>query len=89
MMEKYYIFLTKKVVKELKKLPKREKKRILDNLKLLRDFGFTSKLDIKKLKGYKDSYRLRIGKYRILFELEKPNTIIVYSILHRRKAYKR
>ncbi|MEI9960215.1 MAG: hypothetical protein WDM76_03500 [Limisphaerales bacterium] len=26
--------------------------------------------DIKKLKGFKDKYRLRAGNYRVLFELE-------------------
>ena len=45
------------------------------------DYGFSSKLDIKKLKGYKNHYRLRIGRYRVLFELEKPRRIIVYAIL--------
>jgi len=39
------------------------------------------------LKGFKNHYRLRIGKYRILFEIEK-DKIIVYSILPREKAYR-
>jgi len=46
-------------------------------------------LDIKKLLGYRNHYRLRVGDFRILFELEKPRTIRVYGVLHRRKAYKK
>ena len=62
--------------------------KVLEALVILRDYGFTSRLDIKKLRGYKSHYRIKVGKYRILFELEKPRKIIVYAILPRKKAYK-
>ncbi|GEM_PF-5150297 len=45
---------------------------------------FFSQLDIKKLKGFKKYHRIRIGDYPILFELQKPSTIILYAILHRK-----
>jgi mRNA interferase RelE/StbE len=54
---------------------------------VLRDYGFTPRLDIKKLKGYRNHYRLRVGEYRVLFELEKPDKIIIYAILPRKQAY--
>ena len=54
----------------------------------LRDYGFTPRLDIKKLLGYGNHHRLRVGDFRILFELEKPRTIRVYGVLHRSRAYK-
>jgi mRNA interferase RelE/StbE len=38
---------------------------------------FDNSLDIKKLKNKKNHYRLRIGKYRILFEIIK-NEILIY-----------
>ena len=69
--------LLEKAKKELDSLEPGLKNRILKELIILRDYGFSSKLDIKKLKGYKNHYRLRIGKYRILFELEKPRRIIM------------
>ncbi|MCC7559393.1 MAG: type II toxin-antitoxin system RelE/ParE family toxin [Methanobacterium sp.] len=50
--------------------------------------GFLPDLDIKKLKGYSNHYRLRIGKYRVLFQLQKDHVIIIYAILPRKKAYK-
>ena len=50
-------------------------------LATLRDYGFTGRLDTGKLRGYQSHYRLRVGRYRVLFELVRPNRIIVYAIL--------
>ena len=87
-MSYYQVFLEKKVLKDLEKLDLKTKKRILEKLKLLRDKGFSSELDIKKLKGYMNHYRIRIGRYRILFELGSNRIIRVYAILPRKKAYR-
>jgi len=43
-------------------------------------------LDIKKLKGYKNHYRLRVGEFRILFFLEN-SKIVVYKIGKRESVY--
>ncbi len=87
-MTRYNIYLTRKALKELNKLDPHSRDKVLEALIVLRDYGFTSRLNIKKLRGYKSHYRIRVGKYRILFELEKPRKIIVYAILPRKKAYK-
>jgi mRNA interferase RelE/StbE len=42
--------------------------------------------DIKKLSG-RDDFRLRVGKYRVLFRIED-NVIIVTNIAPRGQAYK-
>jgi len=81
--------LEKRTAKQLDQLRENERRRILDALYTLRDYGFTPRLDIKKLLGYENHYRLRVGDFRILFELAKPRTIRVYDVLHRRKAYKK
>jgi len=86
---RYKIYLTGKAWKKLDSLNQKSRRMILDTLSFLRDYGFSQRLDIKKLKGFKNHYRLRVGKYRILFELEKPDKIIVYAILPRKKAYKK
>jgi len=80
-MTRYEVYLTRKALKELNNLNPQLRDRILKALVILRDYGFTSRLDIKKLRGYKNHYRIRVGKYRILFELEKPRKIIIYAIL--------
>jgi mRNA interferase RelE/StbE len=43
--------------------------------------------DLKKLKGSKNEYRLRVGNYRVLFELSGKR-IIVYTIGARKDIYK-
>ena len=42
--------------------------------------------DVKKLKGYSNSYRLRVGDYRILYDLTE--RIEITDILPRGSAYK-
>jgi len=43
--------------------------------------------DVKQLTNFTPEYRLRIGDYRVLFEIEE-ETIIIYRIRHRREAYR-
>ena len=81
------MFLERKASRQLEKLDKDVRDRIVEALHVLRDEGFSRKLDIVKLRGYKNYYRLRVGRYRILFELEAERTIIVYAVLPRKKAY--
>ena len=44
--------------------------------------------DVKKLKGYTNEYRLRVGNYRVLFSLED-DIITIKDVLPRGEAYKR
>jgi len=86
-LQRYQVFLEKKAVKQLEKLDKNMHGRIIEVLHILRDEGFSRRLDIAKLRGYKNQYRLRIGKYRILFELRPERTIVIHAILPRKAAY--
>ena len=43
--------------------------------------------DVKKLTNFTPEYRLRVGDYRALFEIERPN-VVVYRVLHRREVYR-
>ena len=42
---------------------------------------------IKKIKGHKIFYRLKIGSYRIGFEYDK-NALVFFRVLHRKDIYK-
>jgi len=44
--------------------------------------------DVKRLTNFTPEYRLRVGDYRVLFEIED-GTIIVYRVRHRREAYRK
>ena len=43
--------------------------------------------DVKQLTNFSPEYRLRIGDYRVLFEVEQ-NKIAIYRIRHRKDVYK-
>lgn len=80
----YSIELKPRAEKDLKSLPAEDIHRIIDKLKLLAD---DLKGDVKKLTNFTPEYRLRVGNWRILFEIES-NRIIIYRILHRRESYR-
>ncbi len=83
---RYKILIEKKAHKELLKLNERDRERITKTILRL-DEPFSHGLDLKKLKGYKNKFRLRVGAYRILFEMER-ESIRIFAVLKRRKAYR-
>jgi mRNA interferase RelE/StbE len=44
--------------------------------------------DVKRLTNFTPEYRLRVGDYRVLFEIEEANHVVVYCVRHRRDAYR-
>ena len=79
----YLVELMPKAVKDLKSFQKQETKKIVEKIKLLEN-GLIG--DIKKLTNHTPEYRLRVGNYRVLFEIEDQK-ITVYRIKHRKDAY--
>ena len=43
--------------------------------------------DVKRLTNFTPEYRLRVGDYRVLFEVDG-DKLIMYRILHRKDAYR-
>jgi len=82
---KYLVELKPKAIKDLKNIPKADGKRIVEKLKLLEE---NLQGDVKKLTNHTPEYRMRVGDWRILFEVEEEK-IIIYRIRHRREAYNR
>jgi len=85
---KYRVFLEGKAEKQLRKLAKEDRERISGRIQRLKE-GLLPELDVKKLKGYKDQYRLRVGEFKVLFELQPEHTIVFYAVLPRKKAYQK
>ena len=47
------------------------------------------KYDITKLRGYEHTYRVRIGEYRVIYEVRVASgEIIVHALLPRERAYR-
>jgi len=82
----YKVFLDKRVEKSFDKIDKKLITKILDSVSELKNFSQKSK-NIKKLQTPFDGYRKRIGDYRILFKVSGTE-IFVYSVKHRKDAYK-
>ena len=61
--------MVRKIDKALKKLTKNEREKIEQVLSLILT-GSTKTLDIKKLKGFSDIYRVRSGDMRILYRMD-------------------
>ena len=81
----YTVDLKPRAIKDLKHLQKQDASRIADALERLRS-DLTG--DVKKLTNFTPEYRLRVGQFRVLFEIENETRIIVYRVVHRREAYR-
>lgn len=71
--------------KNLAALDTSERERIKEKLILLQK-AENPLLLAKKLKGYKDLFRFRVGDYRVVFHLKK-NQIILLMAAHRKSIY--
>ena len=69
--------------KDLEKLPPSDVKQILSKIVLLQN---NLQGNVKKLTDYFPRYRLRVGMYRVLFNIEG-NKIVIYRIVNRKDAY--
>lgn len=81
----YTVGLKPRAIKDLKHLQKQDASRIADALERLQS-DLTG--DVKKLTNFTPEYRLRVGQFRVLFEIENETRIIVYRVVHRREAYR-
>ncbi len=81
---KYSIEFKPQAVKDCKRIPQTELEKIFKKIE-----GLCDELhgDVKRLTDFTPEYRLRVGNYRVLFEIEK-DIIYIYRIRHRKQAYK-
>ena len=70
--------------KVLRKLSSNEKLKIKGMLKALRSGRF-ERLDIKKLKGAEDLFRVRKGKLRIIYQI-RANHVFVLRLGYRKES---
>lgn len=78
--------------KELRALPKIVQMKILDAMSLLSANPFSALLPIKKMQGHSadNRFRLRIGNYRVVYEVIKDKVVIyIVRIGHRKDVYRR
>ena len=84
-MSKYTITFEKAAVKFLRKQNRSTQERLMKAIKQQPDGS-----DIKKLQGYEDLYRIRVGNMRILYSVKEELKIInIENIDTRGDVYKR
>jgi len=79
-----FVKLDDKAIKDLSKLNKQEASKILLKIEKLQEFPKVANL--KKLINFIPPYRLRVGDYRVLFDIQD-NKITVYRVRHRKDIY--
>jgi mRNA interferase RelE/StbE len=81
---RFEIKFSREAAKQYKKLPK-EYKSLVDIALLRLSEGL--ELDLKPVQGEKDVYRIRVGRYRVLFT-KFNKTVLVFRISPRGDVYK-
>lgn len=86
----YRIEIAHQALKDLMKIPRSWQERIRNEIKRLGTEP-RKRSHVKKLKGGpKNRYRLRVGDYRIVFDIEDVvKIILVVRIGHRKEIYRR
>ncbi|MHA1713215.1 MAG: type II toxin-antitoxin system RelE family toxin [Candidatus Ranarchaeia archaeon] len=89
-MGRYRVLIAKRTDNILAELKDATRKKIIGVLSDLANFPFlVGTHDMAKLKGRTGYYRIRVGKIRIIFKVDKPRrTIVIENIGHRKGVYK-
>jgi mRNA interferase RelE/StbE len=81
---KYNVQFKPRAAKDIARLSSRMQLEIIKGIEAMSD-DLTG--DVKRLTNFTPEYRLRVGNYRVLFEIEN-KSIIVYRVRHRREVYR-
>ncbi|MCD6509690.1 MAG: type II toxin-antitoxin system RelE/ParE family toxin [Thermoprotei archaeon] len=86
----FRVLVKRRAVRKLEELSEAYRNRVLKVLEILKANPLpSSHFDIKKLKGYQDTFRIRLGNIRIVYTIDwTSKRIIVHFIGPRGQAYK-
>jgi mRNA interferase RelE/StbE len=86
-MAQYRIEVSTTAERQLKKIQREDVVRILRSISLLA--GEPHPSGSRKLSGYENIYRIRIGNYRVIYEIDgKRILVVILKIGHRRDIYR-
>jgi mRNA interferase RelE/StbE len=86
-MASYRIEVSATAEKQLKKLRRDDRVRVIRAVQSLANDPRPS--GCRKLQGYDDVYRIRIGRYRVLYSIDGRRIIVtVLKVAHRRDLYR-
>ncbi|MDD2600596.1 MAG: type II toxin-antitoxin system RelE/ParE family toxin [Kiritimatiellae bacterium] len=78
------IKIRKSAIKDLKKIDHEARDRLHEKIHSLANFPDIP--NIKKLTNFEPAYRMRVGDYRILFDVDD-DVIEIGRVLHRKNSY--
>jgi len=84
----YQYFFTPQALRQIRKLPKDIQVRIIKKLDFFcqkNPLNYADFLTDRRLGGY----RFRIGDYRVVFDQEGEDSILILAVGHRREIYKK
>jgi len=83
----YDLFLSRTAAKSAQGLPSAQRDKLRKAFSLMKENPFS--YPYKKIRGEPHLYRIRIGNYRVLYEIDEPNRrIMILKIDRRSKVYK-
>jgi mRNA interferase RelE/StbE len=83
----YEVLLKPSVEKDLRSLPSPAIQRIWERIESLGETPFPQQA--VKLRGAQRLYRIRVGAYRIIYEVDQEaQHVVVHYVRHRREAYR-
>ena len=86
----FQVVVSRRARNSIKKLPEHYKRRVIELLLIFRENPVPAEYyHIKKLKGYTDTYRARIGDVRVIYEIlwNLKKGVHVLLIQQRERAY--
>jgi len=84
----YSIHFSKQADRAMRKVPSSISNRIRERLVLIAEDPYASHANVTKLQG-RSGYRLRIGKWRVIYEIENDRLIIlVLRVATRGEVYR-
>ena len=86
-MARYEVEISRSAEKQLRSLPRADQVRVARKMLALADDPFPR--GVRKLSGYDDVFRVRSGRYRILYSVsERTLVVAVLKVGHRGDAYR-
>lgn len=88
-MPPYSVEFLRSARKEFERLPAKIRQKVVDALSLLAVDPYSELLKVKKMKGFAHLFRIRIGDYRVLYEVRGERLLIVIiKVGHRSEIYR-
>ncbi len=86
-MANYEVEIARSAEEQLRRLSRSDQERIASTLRSLATDPLPA--GVRKLSGYDDVFRVRVGRYRILYSIsEQELTVLILKIGHRQSVYR-